>query len=131
MFPKKNLPRQSLKGSIIELFQSDIVQDILDSYNCSGKCVLILDEKSSHLISNYFSMTDLISKGVFSIELLRKHRKPFEAYQSIYIISNTPESIQLLVNDFDYSSEGREHFSFYKNCHVYLIDPLTKNNNRL
>ena len=129
MFPKKNLPRQSLKGSIIELFQSDIVQDILDSYNCSGKCVLILDEKSSHLISNYFSMTDLISKGVFSIELLRKHRKPFEAYQSIYIISNTPESIQLLVNDFDYSSEGREHFSFYKNCHVYLIDPLTKNNN--
>ena len=129
MFPKKNLPRQSLKGSIIELFQSDIVQDILDSYNCSGKCVLILDEKSSHLISNYFSMTDLISKGVFSIELLRKHRKPFEAYQSIYIISNTPESIQLLVNDFDYSSEGREHFSFYKNCNVYLIDPLTKNNN--
>ena len=129
MFPKKNLPRQSLKGSIIELFQSDIVQDILDSYNCSGKCVLILDEKSSHLISNYFSMTDLISKGVFSIELLRKHRKPFEAYHSIYIISNTPESIQLLVNDFDYSSEGREHFSFYKNCHVYLIDPLTKNNN--
>ena len=127
MLLKNNLPRHSLKGSIIELFQSDIVQDILESYNCEGKCVLILDEKSSHLISNYFSMADLISKGVFSIELLRKIRKPFETYQAIYIISNTPESINLLVKDFDYNSDENEHFSFYKNCHVYLIDPLSKN----
>ena len=126
---KKNLPKQSLKGSILDLFTSDIIQDILESYNCSGQCVLILDEKSSHLISNYFTMADLISKGIFSIELLRKLRKPFETYQAIYIISNTPESIDLLVKDFDYNSDDKEHFSFYKNCHLYLIDPLTKNRN--
>ena len=126
---KKNLPKQSLKGSILDLFTSDIIQDILESYNCSGQCVLILDEKSSHLISNYFTMADLISKGIFSIELLRKLRKPFETYQAIYIISNTPESIDLLVKDFDYNSDDKEHYSFYKNCHVYLIDPLTKNRN--
>ena len=125
----KNLPKQSLKGSILDLFTSDIIQDILESYNCSEQCVLILDEKSSHLISNYFTMADLISKGIFSIELLRKLRKPFETYQAIYIISNTPESIDLLVKDFDYNSDDKEHFSFYKNCHVYLIDPLTKNRN--
>ena len=126
---KKNLPKQSLKGSILDLFTSDIIQDILESYNCSEQCVLILDEKSSHLISNYFTMADLISKGIFSIELLRKLRKPFETYQAIYIISNTPESIDLLVKDFDYNSDDKEHYSFYKNCHVYLIDPLTKNRN--
>ena len=126
---KKNLPKQSLKGSILDLFTSDIIQDILESYNCSEQCVLILDEKSSHLISNYFTMADLISKGIFSIELLRKLRKPFETYQAIYIISNTPESIDLLVKDFDYNSDDKEHFSFYKNCHVYLIDPLAKNRN--
>ena len=128
---KKNLPKQSLKGSILDLFTSDIIQDILESYNCSGQCLLILDEKSSHLISNYFTMADLISKGIFSIELLRKMRKPFETYHAIYIISNTPESIDLLVKDFDYNSEDKTHFSFYKNCHVYLIDPLTKNKNML
>ena len=128
---KKNLPKQSLKGSILDLFTSDIIQDILESYNCSGQCLLILDEKSSHLISNYFTMADLISKGIFSIELLRKMRKPFETYHAIYIISNTPESIDLLVKDFDYNSEDKAHFSFYKNCHVYLIDPLTKNKNVL
>ena len=127
MMLKKNLPSQSLKGSIIDLFQSDIIQNIIESYNCSGKCVLILDEKSSHLISNYFSMADLISKGLFSIELLRKRRKPFQTYQAIYIISNTPDSIDLLVKDFDYSLDDNSHFSFYQNCHVYLIDPLTKN----
>ena len=127
MLLKKNLPSQSLKGSIIDLFQSDIIQNIIESYNCSGKCVLILDEKSSHLISNYFSMADLISKGLFSIELLRKRRKPFQTYQAIYIISNTPDSIDLLVKDFDYSLDDKSHFSFYQNCHVYLIDPLTKN----
>ena len=128
---KKNLPKQSLKGSILDLFTSDIIQDILESYNCSGQCLLILDEKSSHLISNYFTMADLISKGIFSIELLRKMRKPFETYHAIYIISNTPESIDLLVKDFDYNSEDKTHFSFSKNCHVYLIDPLTKNKNIL
>ena len=131
MMIKKNLPKQSLKGSILDLFTSDIIQDILESYNCSGQCLLILDEKSSHLISNYFTMADLISKGIFSIELLRKMRKPFETYHAIYIISNTPESIDLLVKDFDYNSEDKTHFSFYKNCHVYLIDPLTKNKNIL
>ena len=128
---KKNLPKQSLKGSILDLFTSDIIQDILESYNCSGQCLLILDEKSSHLISNYFTMADLISKGIFSIELLRKMRKPFETYHAIYIISNTPESIDFLVKDFDFNSEDKTHFSFYKNCHVYLIDPLTKNKNIL
>jgi hypothetical protein len=131
MMLRKNLPKQSLKGSILDLFTSDIIQDILESYNCSGQCLLILDEKSSHLISNYFTMADLISKGIFSIELLRKMRKPFETYHAIYIISNTPESIDLLVKDFDYNSEDKTHFSFYKNCHVYLIDPLTKNKNIL
>ena len=51
---KRNLPKQSIKGSIIELFKTDIIHNILEKYNCSGKCILILDEKSSHLISNYF-----------------------------------------------------------------------------
>ena len=127
MLPKKNLPNNSLKGSVINLFKSDIVQDIIESYNCSGKCILILDEKSSHLISNYFTMTDLISKGLFSIDLLSKLRKPFESYEAIYIISNTPQSINLLVKDFDYNENDMSHFSLYKNCHVYLIDPITKN----
>jgi len=127
MLPKKNLPNNSLKGSVINLFKSDIVQDIIESYNCSGKCILILDEKSSHLISNYFTMTDLISKGLFSIDLLSKRRKPFETYEAIYIISNTPQSINLLVKDFDYNENDMSHFSLYKNCHVYLIDPITKN----
>ena len=127
MLPKKNLPNNSLKGSVINLFKSDIVQDIIESYNCSGKCILILDEKSSHLISNYFTMTDLISKGLFSIDLISKRRKPFETYEAIYIISNTPQSINLLVKDFDYNENDMSHFSLYKNCHVYLIDPITKN----
>ena len=127
MLPKKNLPNNSLKGSVINLFKSDIVQDIIESYNCPGKCILILDEKSSHLISNYFTMTDLISKGLFSIDLLSKLRKPFESYEAIYIISNTPQSINLLVKDFDYNENDMSHFSLYKNCHVYLIDPITKN----
>ena len=127
MLPKKNLPNNSLKGSVINLFKSDIVQDIIESYNCPGKCILILDEKSSHLISNYFTMTDLISKGLFSIDLISKRRKPFESYEAIYIISNTPQSINLLVKDFDYNENDMSHFSLYKNCHVYLIDPITKN----
>ena len=44
---KRNLLKYSLKGSIIELFKTDIIQKILDKYQTSGKCkyILILDEK--------------------------------------------------------------------------------------
>ena len=126
---KRNLPKQSLKGSIIELFKTDIIQKILNNYNCSGKCLLILDERSSHLISNYFSMTDIISQGIFSVELLSKARKPFESYDAIYIISNTNESINLMIKDFDFNIDENEHFSLYKHCHLFIIDPISQNSN--
>ena len=126
---KRNIPKQSLKGSIIELFKTDIIQNILEKYNCSGKCILILDEKSSHLISNYFSMTDIIGFGIFSVELLSKIRKPFETYNAIYIISNTNESINLMIKDFDDNINGNQHYNIYKNCHLFLIDPISQNKN--
>ena len=126
---KRNLPKQSLKGSIIELFKTDIIQKILNSYNCSGKCLLILDERSSHIISNYFSMTDIISQGIFSVELLSKSRKPFESYDAIYIISNTNESINLMIKDFDFNLDENEHLSLYKHCHLFIIDPIAQNKN--
>ena len=44
---KRNISKKTLKGSIIELFQTDIIHEILERYNCSGKCLLILDERSS------------------------------------------------------------------------------------
>ena len=124
---KGNLPKYSLKGSVIELFKTYIIQEIIEKYNASGKCILILDEKSSHIISNYFSMTDIISQGIFSVELLSKVRKPFETYNAIYIISNTQESVNLLVNDFDNDLNGTPHSSCYKYCHLYIIDPISQN----
>ena len=126
---KRSLPKQCLKGSINELFQTDIIKNILEKYNCSGKCIIILDEKSSHLISTYFSMSDIISQGIFSVELITKDRKPFGSYDAIYIISNTNESINLIIKDFDYNSEDYQHFNFYKHCHLFIIDPIEQNKN--
>ena len=124
---KRNISKKTLKGSIIELFQTDIIHEILERYNCSEKCFLILDERSSHLISNYFSMSDIISQGIFSVELLRKVRKPFESYDAIYIISNTEESINLVVRDFDYQLENNERINLYKHCHLFILDPINQN----
>ena len=126
---KRPIPKQCLKGSINELFLTDIIHNIIEKYNCSGKCIIILDEKSSHLISTYFSMTDIISQGIFSVELITKDRKPFGSYDAIYIVSNTNESINLIVKDFDYNSEDFQHFNFYKHCHLFLIDPIERNKN--
>ena len=126
---KRPIPKQCLKGSINELFLTDIIHNIIEKYNCSGKCIIILDEKSSHLISTYYSMTDIISQGIFSVELITKDRKPFSSYDAIYIVSNTNESINLIVKDFDYNSEDYQHFNFYKHCHLFLIDPIERNKN--
>ena len=126
---KRPIPKQCLKGSINELFLTDIIHNIIEKYNCSGKCIIILDEKSSHLISTYYSMTDIISQGIFSVELITKDRKPFSSYDAIYIVSNINESINLIVKDFDYNSEDYQHFNFYKHCHLFLIDPIERNKN--
>jgi len=72
-------------------------------------------------------MTDIISQGIFSVELLSKIRKPFETYNAIYIISNTDESIDLMVKDFDNNFKGNQHYSLYKYCHLFIIDPISQN----
>ncbi len=72
-------------------------------------------------------MTYIISQGIFSVELLSKFRKSFETYNVIYIISNTDESIDLMVRVFDNNLNGNQHYSLYKYCHLFIIDPINQN----
>ena len=72
-------------------------------------------------------MTDIISQGIFSVELLSKFHKSFETYNVICIISNTDESIDLIVRVFDNNLNGNQHYSLYKYCHLFIIDPINQN----
>ena len=62
------LEENSLKKSTIELFKKEMIEEIINTYNLNCKCLLIMDNISSKLISNYLTYSEIINTGIFSIE---------------------------------------------------------------
>ena len=62
--------------------------------------ILILDNYTSKILSSILKASDLINKGISSIELINNKRNKYENYAAIYFISPTNLSCDLLVEDF-------------------------------
>ena len=62
--------------------------------------LIIVDSYSAKLLSNYLTMTDILNKGIFSVESIYNTRQNFPNYNAIYFISPTENSINLLKKDF-------------------------------
>ena len=65
----------------------NIFKEILNKFGISGKCFLIVDNRGSHFISNFLSLTEVLNSGIVSVESLYLKRKPYKTYSAIYIIS--------------------------------------------
>ena len=66
------LPINSLKNKTIELFQKEMIEDIIINNQLNCKCLLIMDNISSNLISKYISFSEIINSGIFSIDSIYK-----------------------------------------------------------
>ena len=115
-----NLEENSLKKKTIELFEKEMLKDIITSYNLNCKCLLIMDNISSKLISKYLTLSETINSGLFSIESIYKKRKPYKTFGAIYLISPSDSSIQLVLNDF--KSEKKR---LYKWCFLFILNKIT------
>ena len=62
--------------------------------------ILILDNYTSKILSSILKTSDLINKGISSIELINSKRNKYENYAAIYFISPTNLSCDLLIEDF-------------------------------
>ena len=117
-----NLEENSLKKRTIDLFEKEMIKDILNSYHLQCRCLLIMDNISSKLISKYLTLSETINSGLFSIESIYKKRKPYKTFGAIYLISPSDSSIQLVLNDFK-----NEKKRLYKWCFLFIINKITEN----
>ena len=100
----------------------NIFKDILKKFSISGKCFLIVDNRGSQFISTFFTLSEVISLGIFSIESLYLERKPYKSFNAIYIISGTKESVNKVIKDFKSEKER-----LYKFCHLFILDEINNN----
>ena len=99
-----------------------IFKEIINKFGISGKCFLIVDNRGSHYISNFLSLTEVLSSGIVSVESLYLRRKPYKSYSAIYIISGCESSIKKVIEDF--KSEKKR---LYKFCHIFVLDEINQN----
>lgn len=120
MFFNNNLPYNSLKSKTIDLLKIEMISKTINSYRLNCKCLLIMDNLASKLISKYMSLSEVINLGVFSMESIYKKRKPYKNYGAIYLISSAESSIKLVLEDFK-----NEKKRLYKWCFLFIIDKIT------
>ena len=99
-----------------------IFKEIINKFGISGKCFLIVDNRGSHYISNFLSLTEVLSSGIVSVESLYLRRKPYKSYSAIYIISGSESSIKKIIEDF--KSEKKFLYKFY---HIFVLDEINQN----
>ena len=122
MMINNTLPMNSLKNKTIELFQKEMIEDIIINNQLNCKCLLIMDNISSNLISKYMSFSEIINSGIFSIDSIYKKRKPYKSFGAIYLISSNENTIKLVLNDF--KSEKKR---LYKWCFLFSINKIRDN----
>jgi len=82
--------------------------------------LIIVDSYSAKLLNNYLTMTDILNKGIFSIESIYNTRQKFPNYNAIYFISPTETSINLLKKDFS-------NHNTYKKILIYFTHKIEEN----
>ena len=87
------------------LANTRITVDLLSSTieNIQKSCpftILVVDNYSAKVLSSYLTMSDLLNRGIFTVELITNKRNRFPNYGAIYFISPTQKSISKLIEDF-------------------------------
>ena len=87
------------------LANTRISVDLLESsiLNCQKTCpftILVVDNYSAKVLSSYLTMSDLLNRGIFTVELITNNRNRYPNYGVIYFLSPTQKSISALIKDF-------------------------------
>ena len=114
--------KNSLINKTVDLFKKEMIEEILNFYHLNCKCLLIMDNISSKLISNYVSLSEIINLGIFSVESIYKKRKPYKSFGAIYLISSNESAFKLVLDDFK-----NEKKRLYKWCFLFSINKIKEN----
>ena len=109
------------------LANTRITVDLLESsiQNCIKTCpftILVVDNYSAKVLSSYLTMSDLLNRGIFTVELISNKRNRFPNYGVIYFLSPTQKSIQSLIEDFSNIKRPK-----YNRAYIYFTHRLPDN----
>ena len=109
------------------LANTRITVDLLESsiLNCQKTCpftILVVDNYSAKVLSSYLTMSDLLNRGIFTVELITNKRNRFPNYGVIYVLSPTQKSISALVSDFSDLKKPK-----YKQVYIFFTHRLPEN----
>ena len=106
------------------LANTRITVDLLEStiLNCQKSCpftILVVDNYSAKVLSSYLTMSDLLNRGIFTVELINNKRNRFPNYGVIYFLSPTQKSISALIEDFSVLKRPK-----YKQLYIFFTHRL-------
>ena len=109
------------------LANTRITVDLLESsiLNCQKTCpftILVVDNYSAKVLSSYLTMSDLLNRGIFTVELITNKRNRFPNYGVIYFLSPTQKSISALISDFSDLKKPK-----YKQVYIFFTHRLPEN----
>lgn len=105
---KQKAKQTDLKNEIRTRILKNTISKINSIDKSSPNSVLILDDKSSELLTQFVSIPDLSQYGILFVENLKVKRKPFKNLNGIYFINPSIENFQKINEDF-------------KSMHILLI----------
>jgi syntaxin-binding protein 1 len=117
-----------LKKNAIQRILTNMIEDIKNGDPTKGRpdipfLLIILDDNTSKILSSYVTMSDVLNKGIFSVEKLEIGRQKFPNYQALYFISPTRASIDLVLKDFEDKANPQ-----YKRVHLFFSSTLMDSN---
>ena len=94
--------KNSLKNISFNHLIKDLIEEkIKNNSEQSLFTLLIVDKFSSEILSSFLKVSDLLNKGILSIELISNKRSKFPNYNAIYFLSPSNESCNQLIKDFN------------------------------
>ena len=110
----------TLRSLTVNRITSDLIEGTISEVSDSF-LIIIVDDFSAKILSNYMTMTQVLNQGVFSVESLFKPRHEFPNYHALYFISPTERSIQVLAEDFKSTSKPK-----YSRIHLYFTHQVNE-----
>ena len=111
---------KNLKKNSVERILIGMLEDIKNGDKSKGRpevpfLILIVDEYTAKIISSFVSMSDVLNKGIFSVEKLEMGRQKFPNYQALYFVSPTKTSVERIIKDFEDKANPQ-----YKRIHIFF-----------
>ena len=108
----------SLKQKAKQRIQIDMINEVINKSK-NSMVLIVLDSKTTKILSSFLKMSELLNQGIFSAESLSISRQPFPKFHVIYFISSNKKSCELIVKDFKHSKKPK-----YKRAHIFFNEPI-------